>query len=792
MRRDAQGEGLSAKPDWMPDAKPERIAVRIRGLVQGVGFRPFVYRLAQEERLSGWVSNDSDGVLAEMEGADDALHRCLERIRTEAPPLAQIEAVEWVATDVRGEEGFAIRASVESGTVRTGIPADAAMCDDCRRELLDPEDRRYRYPFLNCTNCGPRFTITRHIPYDRPQTSMAAFRMCARCQEEYETPTDRRFHAQPNACPECGPHLQFVDSDGRETDGDEAALQATIACLKAGGIVAIKGLGGFHLAVDAGNEAAVSRLRQRKHRAAKPLAILVADVETARTICAMDAAEEALLQAVERPIVLLRRQAECRLTVAASVAPSVPWLGVFLPYTPLHALLFAGSGLEALVMTSANLSEEPICIGNEEAGRRLRGIADAFLFHDREILQRCDDSVVAVVAGRAQFLRRARGYVPRAVRLPDGGSAGCVLAVGGQMKATLTLTKDGKAYASQHIGEMDSPQSLDFFLEALEHLQRTFAMEPEVVAHDLHPEYTSTLWAAAFARSHSLPRIGVQHHHAHLAGCLAEHGRSERALGLALDGTGYGSDGSVWGGELLEFDLQGFTRRGHLQPMPMPGSEMAIREPWRMALGGLATRAEADALRRCGLLKPQGERLLAQIAAGRSGPWTSSLGRLFDAVAAVAMGRHRVEYEAQAAVELEAVADVWGKDCYPTVLQRAKSDGTIVLDGGALLEAVLADRLAGVSAAVMATRFHRWVVEGFAEMVRDTKERSGLRLVCLSGGCLHNRLLTAWMVERLQAMGCEVLVPQQTSPGDGGLSYGQAVVASSVARREGMQPHRMG
>ena len=775
----------------MRDAMPERIVVRIRGLVQGVGFRPFVYRLALEERLSGWVGNDSDGVLAEMEGSVDALQRCLERIRTETPPLAQIEALEWTTTGLRGEQGFSIRASVECGTVRTGIPADAAMCDHCRRELLDPKDRRYRYPFLNCTNCGPRFTITRHVPYDRPQTSMAAFTMCARCQKEYDSPTNRRFHAQPNACPECGPHLRFADVTGRETFGDEASLQATIASLKAGGIVAIKGLGGFHLAVDACNESAVCRLRQRKHRAAKPLAILVAGLETARTICELNAEEEALLRAVERPIVVLRRRAGSELAVAASVAPGVPWLGVFLPYTPLHALLFAGSGLEALVMTSANLSEEPICIGNQEAGRRLHKIADAFLFHDREILQRCDDSVVAVVAGKAQFLRRARGFVPRPVRLPYGGSARCVLAVGGHMKSTLTLTKDGKAYTSQHIGDMDSPQSLDFFAEALDHLQRTFAMMPEVVAHDLHPEFTTTLWALGYARSHSLPRFAVQHHHAHLAGCLAEYERDERALGLALDGTGYGTDGSVWGGELLEFDLLGFTRRGHLQPIPMPGSEMAIREPWRMALGGLATRAGADALRRCGLLKPEGERLLAQIAAGRSGPWTSSLGRLFDAVAAVAMERHRVEYEAQAAVELEAVADISRKSCYPIALRRVEDKGTIVLDSGELLEAVLADKLAGVNVAVIATRFHRWVVEGFAELVRDAMDRSGLRLVCLSGGCLHNRLLTGWMVERLQQMGCEVLIPRQTSPGDGGLSYGQAVVASRLQSREEIPPHRM-
>ena len=629
-----------------------REVVSVRGVVQGVGFRPFVYRLAAEEELAGFIGNDTGGVTIEIEGPVEKLETFRRRLQAEAPPLSRIDSVVVQSIPPKQEKGFRIVLSDASGDVSTGIPADAATCSDCLHELLDPKDRRYRYPFLNCTNCGPRFTITRRIPYDRPQTSMAQFKMCEDCQAEYDDPANRRFHAQPNACAVCGPHVWLVAPDGAEIPSDDPVTE-TIDRLQAGEIMAIKGIGGFHLSVDATNEFAVMRLRDRKHRYGKPLAVMVRDLETARELCVLTPREEQLLLTVARPIVIAPKRIGC--DVAPSVAPGIPWLGVYLPYAPLQHLLFADARVRALVMTSANLSEEPISIDNDEALTRLGKIADAFLMHDREILQRCDDSVMALVDGAPQLIRRARGFVPLAVALPFDSPP--LLAVGGHLKNVFTLARGRLAYQSQHLGDLENLTGLEFFRESLAHLMHTFEIEPETVVHDQHPGYLSTSWAKEWATERGKRVIAVQHHHAHIAACMAEHGIEGPVIGLSLDGTGYGSDGRIWGGEVLVSRLESFERFAHLDYVPMLGGEAAIREPWRMALGALHAAGfniEApDVLSAAGVKQKDARVIGRMIERGLNTPLTSSCGRLFDAVAAVVLGRGVVDYEAQAAIELE-------------------------------------------------------------------------------------------------------------------------------------------
>jgi hydrogenase maturation protein HypF len=756
-------------------------------VVQGVGFRPFVYRLALEEGLAGFIGNDTDGVTIEVEGPAERVEAFLRRLPVEAPPLARIDSVAARELAATGEAGFRIVASEVLGRVSTGIPADAATCPDCLRELLDPADRRYRYPFLNCTNCGPRFTITRRIPYDRPQTSMARFKMCAACQAEYDDPLNRRFHAQPNACWECGPRVWLAGADGAEIAADDA-VAATIGRLLAGEIVAIKGIGGFHLSVDATNEAAVMRLRERKRRYGKPLAVMVRDLEAAREVCALTAEEEALLTTSARPIVLARKRDGGG--IADAVAPGIPWLGVFLPYAPLQHLLFADRRLRALVMTSANLSEEPIAIDNHEARARLGAIADVFLMHDREILQRCDDSVAAVVDGAPQLIRRARGFVPLGVELPAALQleAPPLLAVGGHLKNAFALARGRFVYQSQHLGDLENLTGLDFFTESLDHLMRTFEIEPEAVAHDLHPGYLSTEWAKEWAAARGLPPIAVQHHHAHVAGCMAEHGIGDEAIGLALDGTGYGADGRIWGGEVLVSRLDGFERFAHLEYVPMPGGEAAIREPWRMALAALRT-AGLD-LEPAATLVGAGEKearvLDRMIERGVNAPLTSSLGRLFDAVAAVVLGRRpprRMDYEAQAAIELEGLAvDEPDQPGYEMEIVAGDwSRREPVRIGAALLwRALVEDLRTGVSKARIAARFHAGVAAGFVRAAVLARAATGLEQVVLSGGCMHNRRLARLLREDLEAKEFEVFQHRRISPGDGGLSYGQAVVAAAT------------
>ena len=757
-----------------------RQQVSVRGVVQGVGFRPFVYRLANEERLAGHIGNDTDGVTIEVEGTSASLESFLSRLRTEIPPLARIDAIAVRPLQPIGESTFRIVASEVHGRVSTGIPADAATCPDCLRELLSPTDRRFRYPFLNCTNCGPRFTITRRIPYDRPQTSMAHFKMCPACQSEYDDPSNRRFHAQPNACWDCGPQLSLVAADGVSIATNDP-VDATIARLVAGQILAIKGIGGFHLSVDATSETAVTRLRQRKHRYGKPLAVMVRDLEAARALCHLTPAEEQLLTTPPRPIVLVRRR---ELTpIAPSVAPGIPWLGLFLPYAPLHHLLFADGRLHALVMTSANLSEEPIAIDNDEARSRLAAIADAFLLHNREILQRCDDSVTSIVDSAPQLIRRARGFVPLGIPLPL--DAPPLLAVGGHLKNVFTLARGRFAYQSQHLGDLENLTGLAFFRESLDHLMRTFEIEPEAVAHDLHPGYLSTSWAKEWASERGLPLIAVQHHHAHIAACMAEHALAGPVIGLALDGTGYGTDGRIWGGEALISDLDSFDRFAHLEYVPMPGGDAAVKEPWRMAFASLRTAGfDPDEAAQLTGASPHEARVIERmIERGINAPLTSSLGRLFDAVAAVVLSRRTVDYDAQSAIELEGVA-------IDEPEQFEDSDYTLTLSDSQpqqiqtaeLWHAIVRDLRSGVSKQKIAARFHAAMARGFIAAAVHAREEKGISQVALSGGCLHNRRLAHLLRVGLKNEGFQVFQHRHVSPGDGGLSYGQVAVATARNR----------
>jgi hydrogenase maturation protein HypF len=750
-------------------------------VVQGVGFRPFVYRLALETHLAGSIGNNTDGVTIEIEGPLEGIDEFLQRLRTEAPPMARIDSVEVRDLEPIGQSEFRIVTSQVLGSVSTGIPADSATCADCLRELLDVHDRRYRYPFLNCTNCGPRFTITRRIPYDRPQTSMAAFPMCAACQAEYDDPLNRRFHAQPNACWDCGPRVWLADVEGLELASDDP-VTACIDRLVAGQIMAIKGIGGFHLSVDATNESAVMRLRERKHRYGKPLAVMVRDLDAARQLCDLSPEEEALLLAPARPIVLAHARPGNR--IAPAVAPGIPWLGVFLPYAPLQHLLFADPRVHSLVMTSANLSEEPIAIDNGEARTRLKDIADAALLHNREILQRCDDSVAALVDGAPQLVRRARGFVPLAVELPI--DAPPLLAVGGHLKSVFALAHGRHAYQSQHLGDLENLTGLEFFKESLDHLMRTFEIVPQAVVHDLHPGYLSTAWAKEWAQERGLPLIGVQHHHAHIAGCMAEHALEGPVIGLALDGTGYGTDGRIWGGEVLVTRLEGFERFAQLVYVPMPGGDAAVREPWRMALAHLRAAGfdvtSAEISDRLGATETEARLLARMMERGINSPLTSSLGRLFDAVAAVVLNRRVVDYEAQAAIELEgtAVDEPDDADGYTITIDPGNSEKSepLRINVAPLWDELLGDLRGGVTKARLAARFHAGAASAFTRAASAARVATGINTVALSGGVMHNRRLARLLRVKLEAEGFQVYQHRRVSPGDGGLSYGQAAVGA--------------
>jgi len=753
-----------------------RLAIRVEGTVQGVGFRPFVYSLASRLGLAGLVGNDVDGVFAEVEGPPPLVREFLVALEKQAPPLARIEKIISKQIPAEGSRSFSIAPSEAGGLRRTLVPADSATCADCLAELADPADRRFGYPFINCTNCGPRFTIIRDVPYDRPLTTMASFVMCAQCAAEYHDPADRRFHAQPVCCPVCGPELRLLDSRGAALPGEPLARGAEM--IRDGLVLAVKGLGGYHLAVDASAEAAAASLRGRKHREDKPFAVMVADLAAARQLCEVDETAAELLASRRRPIVLLPRLATA--AVAPSVAPGNRQLGIMLPYTPLHHLLTAAVG-RPIVLTSGNVSDEPIAYLDGDALARLGGIADAFLTHDRAIHMRADDSVVRPLRGREMLLRRARGYAPEPVRVARAFQRP-VLACGAELKSTFCLAEGNHAFVSQHIGDLENAETLRSFTEGIAHFRRLFDVDPQVVAHDLHPEYLSTKYALDLAETHGLELAGVQHHHAHIASCLADNGEDGPVIGVAFDGTGFGTDGAIWGGEFLVADLAGFTRGGHFAPVPMPGGAAAIRQPWRMAAAYLEAAFPGGPPGGLDVLRRNEQRWADVVTLARRGvnaPVTSSAGRLFDAAAALLGGRDAVNYEGQAAIELEQLADPGERSGYTAAIEPGEP---FRVRGADLIAAITADLAGRVGRPAIAARFHNAVVTLIADGCLLLRERHGLTTVALSGGVFQNLLLLTATAARLEAGGFRVLTHSRVPCNDGGISLGQAVVAGALSR----------
>ncbi|HZI26893.1 MAG TPA: carbamoyltransferase HypF [Gemmatimonadaceae bacterium] len=750
--------------------------VRVDGLVQGVGFRPFIHRLALRHELAGWVLNTSGSVDMHLEGASAALDRFLIDLRESAPVLSRIETL--VALDVapEGLTSFEVRVSASSANTRLPVSPDVAMCASCVRELLDPRNRRFRYPFITCTDCGPRFTVIESMPYDRERTTMRAFTQCRSCLREYNTPGDRRYHSETNSCPECGPSLWLERSGARDhvANGDYA-LTTAAEFFWHGGIVAVRGLGGFQLAVNATDQAAVARLRERKHREAKPLAVMVETLDDARRIAEVTPHEAELLVSAAAPIVTCRLRATGR-DLAPNVTPGLAHVGIMLAYTPLHLLLLRAANVP-LVMTSGNRSEEPIATSIEEARERLGSIADAFLFHDREIVARYDDSVVRVVDDAPVFLRRARGYAPLPIDLPVE-SPRPLLAVGPHLKNTFTLLHGRRAWVSQHIGDLENIETLEHFRAARSRFEFLFHIRPEAVVHDRHPGYLSTRLALA---SELDTIIAVQHHHAHIAAVMAEHGRTDPVIGVAYDGTGYGDDGHVWGSEILYADLAGYQRLGHLRYAPLPGGDAAARAPWRVALGYFSLGAGGPHEALPAMRDVDGlERALAerQLERGLNSPLASSMGRLFDAAAAILGVRYRSRYEGQAAMELEArAADHQGR-ILPYCL-TSEATGW-VFDPLPLLSALATRAAIGENSGVLAASFHETVVAATAELVRKIADASGCRTVALGGGCFQNARLLTSMRHALHHDGFEVLVPRQLGPNDGAISVGQAAIAAAL------------
>lgn len=756
-----------------------RRRLTVHGTVQGVGFRPYVYRLARERGLSGWVRNTGGGVEIEVEGDPAAVDSFVRVLEASPPPLARIDELVAAFTAPEGAGEFVVLESRPGAGSEPPLPVgpDAATCDACLRELRDPDDRRHGYAFINCTDCGPRFTIIRSLPYDRPRTTMAAFELCGECRAEYEDPDDRRFHAEPVACPACGPQLR-LESRGEVVEGPSDPLEAAAALLESGGILAVKGLGGFQLACDASDAAAVGRLRARKDRDAKPFAVMVHDLAAARRLCRVTAAEAELLEGPRAPIVLLERrcggaEAGPASTVAEAVAPGLDTLGVMLPYSPLHHLLLERVG-RPLVMTSGNRSGEPITAADDEARERLGGIADAFLLHDRPIASRYDDSVARVDGGGAMVLRRARGYAPEPIRLPLSTELPG-MAVGAQLKGAFCVVRGCHAFASQHLGDLGEAASAAHFAGTIDLYRRLFRVEPAWVAHDLHPDYASTRFAEGLPQE--VRRVGVQHHHAHVVSCLAEHGRMGPALGVCFDGAGYGPDGTVWGGELLLAYWRGYRRIGRLHHLSMPGGDAAAREPWRMAAAALVATfgSQADALTDRLFGGVPAERRAPVLAMARRGihaPLTSSAGRLFDAVAALAGVRDHNRYEGHAAMELEAKIEPGETGAYPL-----PQDPDGVWDSTALIAAVVDDVARGTDAGRIAARFHNGLAAGVAAACGRAREETGVGVVVLTGGCFQNRRLTERARSILETDGFEVLTHRRVPPNDGGIALGQAAVA---------------
>ncbi len=754
-----------------------RKRLKVTGVVQGVGFRPFVYRLARRHHLAGWVCNTSQCVEIEVEGHPTAVATFIIELQQEAPDLARIDTVVDQDAPPQGSAGFIIQESKNLTATEALIPADVATCADCLADITDPANRRYQYPFTNCTNCGPRFTLIREVPYDRPHTTMAAFDLCPACRAEYENPEDRRFHAEPTACPVCGPRV-WLEEGGRWQNTD--AIAAAARLLAAGKIVAVKGLGGFHLAADARNDEAVRTLRARKGRVAKPFALMVKDLAEAERLCHLGEAERVLLTSRERPIVLARRRAGC--DVSDQVAPGHKYLGLMLPYTPLHFLLLKDAP-RALVMTSGNLSEEPLVFDNAEARGKLAGLADAFLMHNRDIQVPCDDSVIRPVGEAAVVpLRRARGFVPSPIYLPMKSEP--ILGVGAEQKNTFCVAAQGVALISQHIGDLDSVETFDYYQQAIRHFKGLCRKDPVIVAHDLHPHYLSTRYAQELT---GVQLFGVQHHHAHIAACLAENRRTEQCLGIALDGTGYGTDGTVWGGELLVADLAEFSRAGHFAPVRLPGGEAAVKDPGRMAAAYLYALYGEDFLSRAQALglnfAPLEARILSrQLAEGLHSPVTTSAGRLFDALAGALNVCRTRTYEGQPAMELEMVAAEDEDGFYPAALEAQGE--TLVLDTPAIFGAAVADYLTGADPASISGRFHNSLVRLVSDACERLRERTGLNLIALSGGVMQNALFFTRLHQTLTEQGFEVLSHSLAPPNDGSIALGQVAVAAEKLSRE--------
>ncbi len=757
----------------------EAARIEVNGIVQGVGFRPFIYTLARRHGLAGEVSNTSAGVVILVEGPGAAIDAFAADLVKDPPPLAHIVDVSRQTVPATGTTTFTIARSTAAAARSTLISPDVSICDDCRRELFDPGDRRYQYPFINCTNCGPRYTIIDDIPYDRPRTSMKYFEMCPQCRKEYDDPLNRRFHAQPNACAACGPRVALFDRSRRRFTGVDP-IQETARRLKSGRIVAIKGLGGFHLAVDAENPAAVRCLRSRKQREEKPFALMARNIAHIRKFARCDAAEEALLTGIQRPIVLLRKREPN--PIAADVAPDNRYFGVMLPYTPLHYLLL-DHGFTALVMTSGNMSEEPIAIDNDEAFRRLDAMADDFLVHDREIYLRSDDSIVRRAAGETRLIRRSRGYVPVPVFLRQKVPA--VLACGAELKNTVCLTRGNQAFLSQHIGDLENAASEEFFRFTIGHMQRILEITPEILAYDLHPDYLSSRWALA---QEGARKLTVQHHHAHIVSAMAENRIDGPVIGLAFDGTGYGTDGAIWGGEVLVADERRFDRAAHLAYVPMPGSAAAIKQPWRMGLSYLhaAYGEEVENLRLpflAGIDAARATTIREMIQKRINSPATSSLGRLFDGVAAIIGLRQEVAFEGQAAMELEMIAAAAADHPYDFSWEPGAAGAPLQIATAPIIRGVVEDLKQGTAPALISARFHSTLACLFADLCDQLRKDTDLARVVLSGGVFQNAVLLTKLVRALEDKKFKVYAHKQVPTNDGGLSLGQAVIAASQAMR---------
>jgi hydrogenase maturation protein HypF len=749
--------------------------LKVNGIVQGVGFRPFVFQLAEKYGLKGEVANTSSGVSIHVEGLPERVVSFETDLASKSPPLAYIVEISSQTEDVKNHSDFAIVKSKSESVKATLISPDVSVCDECLSELLEPNDRRYHYPFINCTNCGPRYTIIDDIPYDRPKTSMRYFKMCSTCQAEYDDPNNRRFHAQPNACADCGPHVSLYDSQ-RNAVTVENPIAKAAGLIKQGFILAIKGLGGYHLAVDAANTDAVQRLRSRKLREEKPFAIMSYDLENISRYAFVEPEEQKLLTSIQRPIVLLRKKIPN--SISEHVAPQNKYFGVMLPYTPLHYLLLK-HGFAALVMTSGNLSEEPIAIDNVDAFKRLAEISDYFLIHNRGIYLRSDDSIVKHTAGARRFIRRSRGFVPIPVFLKD--EVPSILACGAELKNTVCVTRKDKAFLSQHIGDLENLSTYDFFNLTINHLKRILDITPEIIACDMHPNYLSTQYAQ---EQETLPAIQVQHHHAHIVSCMAEHKLEGPVIGLSFDGTGYGSDGAVWGGEILIAELHDFVRAGHLSYVPMPGSTAAIREPWRMAVsylndayGGDFRNLDLPAIKQ---LDPGKVGIVSEmILKGINSPLTSSLGRLFDGVAAICGIRQRVNFEGQAAMEMEMLAEETAESRYG---YEWEGKDVLRILPAPIIRGVVTDIQNRVPVTKIGAKFHNTLIYLFADLCDLIRESRGLNRVALSGGCFQNATLLSSLIQALEKRNFQIFSHHQVPTNDGGISLGQAVVAAAKLR----------